>query len=56
MKLNARKTTTAVGRTLALVALARKIGLRRGRRLAALAADAYLARQAFKHRAARQRG
>jgi hypothetical protein len=46
MKLDKRHTAA----TLALIALARKIGFRRGRRLAALAADVYLAHQAFRRR------
>ena len=44
------KRIAALGQALALVALARKIGLRRGVRVAALAADAYLANEAFKRR------
>ncbi len=48
------KRMAALGQALALVALARKIGLRRGRRWATLAADAYLAHQAFRRRARHQ--
>jgi hypothetical protein len=44
------KRIAALCQALALVALARKIGLRRGIRVAALAADAYLANEAFKRR------
>jgi hypothetical protein len=44
------KRIAALGQALALVALARKIGLRRGLRVAALAADAYLASEAFERR------
>ena len=44
------KRIAALGQAFALVALAHRIGLRRGIRVAALAADAYLAHKAFKHR------
>jgi hypothetical protein len=37
----------------ALIAFARKIGFRRARRLAALAADVYIAQQVLKRRKAR---
>jgi hypothetical protein len=50
LHLSGAKRIAAVGQALALVALARKIGLRRGRRIAALAVDAYLAHEAFKRR------
>ena len=48
------KRIAALGQALALMALARRIGLRRGFRVAALAADAYLANEAFKRRARHQ--
>jgi len=44
------KRIAVLGQALALVALARKIGLRRGLRVAALAADAYVANEAFRRR------
>jgi hypothetical protein len=54
MKLSSSLAT--LGRTLALIALARKIGVRRGGRLISLVADAYLAQRALRRRAALHRG
>jgi hypothetical protein len=54
--MKANSTLTNLGRTLVLIGLARKIGLRRGGRLIGLAADAYLAQKALRRRAALHRG